>query len=122
MIGNEHLVFGIIGVVSLLIGYFTYFLSKYIEEMKAQTDNIKYEKKRKLFENAIKDLDDIIIKSLISMQKANKQGEEISENVLKIVYKNLPENTKTILDENVFDLKKYIKGSIELKIYEMKNI
>lgn len=133
---NENMLVGAIGIISLAIGYFTYFLSKYLENVKIQTIIMREKRERMLYENATKDLDNIILKIvqmteqvIVKALKENSSDgklkyndiEKINNNTFNYVLENLSEENKNILKEHIRDIDTYIKNSIEAKVYEMKN-
>ncbi len=132
---NDTLVVCIIGLLTLGLGYFTYFLSRYTDKLDAQIKNIKDEGQRKLFENALSDFHDIVLKTVtmaeqVSVKELKAKSEDgkltkddivkIGEEVLAKVMENLSNNTKNVLDKNIVNLEEYAKSAIETKVFDMK--
>ncbi len=131
---NENLVIVIIGLISLGFGYLTYFLNKYTDKVNAEIKNIRNQNERELFENALKDVHDIVLKAVTTAEQVTvksiknssmdgKLSEEDIKNVGSEVFNNVLENltsdTKNILSKNIVDLDKYVKSAIETSVYNI---
>ncbi len=132
---NENLIVALIGLISLGLGYFTYFLNKYSDKVNLQIKNIKNESERTLFENALKDLHDIILQTVtyaeqVTVREIKEKASDgkltkeemiqISAEVFGSVMESITPKTKEVLQKNILDLEKYTVKAIETKVFEMK--
>lgn len=133
---NETLIVALVGILSLGLAYFTYFLSKYTEKVTEQVKNIKDDGKRKLFENALRDFHDIVLKTVtyteqVVIKDLKEQSADgiiskddlikVADDALQTVLSSIDPKTKEILQKNINDLEKYAVGAIETRVYAIKN-
>lgn len=133
---NETLIVALVGILSLGLAYFTYFLSRYTEKVTEQIKNIKDDGKRKIFENALRDFHDIVLKTVTyteqvvikDLKEQSKDGviskedlKKVAEDALQIVLNAIEPKTKDVLQKNINDLEKYAVGAIETRVYAIKN-
>lgn len=132
---DNNMVVLLIGLLSLGLGYFTYFLSKYTEKVNVQVKNIKNEGERTLFENALKDLHDTVEKTVVYTEQVIVKGLKeksadgtlskddvisIGGSVLKQVLEQVSPDAKKVLEKNIVNLEDYVSKSIETNVFNIK--
>ncbi len=132
---SEELVVAIVGLLCIGIGYLTYFLNRYTDKVNMEIKKIGNEAERTLFENALKDFHDIVLKAVtyaeqVTVKELKEKTEdgkltkndikEVSSEVLSSVLLNITPTTKDILNKNIKDLEKYAINAIETKVFDMK--
>lgn len=125
----------LIGLLSLGLGYFTYFLSKYTEKVNIQLKNIKNEGERTLFENALKDLHDTVEKTVVYTEQVVVKGLkeksldgklskedilEIGGSVFKQVLDQISPEAKSVLQKNIVNLEDYVSKTVETNVFNLK--
>ncbi len=132
---NDNLTMAIIGLLTLGLGYFTYFLNKYSDKINLQIKNIKRESERTLFENALKDLHDLILHTVTyaeqvfvkELKAKSSDGKltkdemiQVSAEVMSSIMKSITPKSKEVLSKNIIDVEKYVEKVVETKVFEMK--
>ncbi len=132
---SDELIVAMIGLLCIGIGYLTYFLNKYTDKISVEIKKINNETERNLFQNALEDFHDIVIKTVthaeqVTVKELKAKSEdgkltkedmvEVSKEVLNSVLNSIAPEVKNILAKNINDLEQYAVNAIETKVYELK--
>lgn len=124
-----------IALISLVCTYTLFYINKANEKLKFETQKIKDESQRALFQNALDDLNDVAAKAVIKLEQtiakdlreAVKDGSVSKEELLKLstvayseILAELKPDVHKLLQDNITDIKGYIINTIESNVYLLK--
>jgi len=124
-----------ISIIGLLVACSVYLLNKIGVNIQMQMKAIKEEEKRKLFTNALVDVEFITSKVVKAMEQTKAKGireyvkadmldksvlEDLAEEAARDIKLVIKEDTKKVITENINNFELYLKNVIESKVLEMK--